>query len=247
MTSIARLAIPAFMLLPTQVFAQYRGAPAPVDPGHTRLAFAAVYALRYTRVEERSIVLPDGDAHGRFESDYGTGLGASVLAEVRATRALRGMAAFTFLDRAGGVTERDATGETRASLPASRFVLATVGVALRLSEHSPGYQETNLYTAFRIGPTYALELSRGAVGTDQEGRAMATWGVGLGIEAEAPIGKAAAFQLGIEDHVLFANQAELARRLNEDFARAGVNAYANVTSPASHVLLLRAGFAFTFH
>lgn len=241
----ARLLIPTIMLLPARALAQYRGAPAPVEPGHTRLAFAFVYGLRYTRVEERSLVTPDGHLRGRFESEYASGAGGSVLAEVLAAGALRGMAAVTVLDRQGGAVERRAGGEVAASVPGSTFVFATAGIAVRLAERSPGMQETRLHTAFRLGPTYAVELSRRAA-DGGERRTLATWGIGLAIEAEAPIGAGATFQVGVEDHVLYPDRAELARRLNEDFARAGVNTYATVTAPPSHVVLLRAGFAFTF-
>jgi hypothetical protein len=234
----------AFTASAAPSFAQHYERQRP-NPGDVRLSLAGAWALPYVRVEDRMVALADGQVRGRFLTSYGSGAGASLLAELAAAGPMRAMSSLTLLQRSGSVVERTAGGDSVAAWPGSATVMATVGATIRTSERTPDLQQRRASTALRAGPTYAVEVPRRRA-DERPRRAMASWGVGLGAEAEVPLGRSATLQLAVEDHVMLANRAELARRVGEDFARSGISAQAQVDAPAVHVLLLRLGFAFTF-
>ncbi|MGH7506022.1 MAG: hypothetical protein ACRELX_10240, partial [Longimicrobiales bacterium] len=78
---------------------------------------------------------------------------------------------------------------------------------------------------------------------DQE--AMNMLGANVGLNAQVPFGwRGVALQFGIEDFLIFWDNAELARRTDAVFERNGLLSQSSVDADPSHMLLLRAGLSF---
>jgi hypothetical protein len=233
------------LLCGRSLHAQYVNPSNELEIGDVRLSVSAFYAFPYARIEDRTIVLTEGNLEGRFRTSYGQGFGAGALAEVVAAGPLRGAASIVLLTRAAGVTAYDAEPIVAIGHPPGTFLYAAIGAVLRSPERTPDLQQRRASTALRAGPAYAVEIPQQSA-AETAPRAMGSWGVSLGVEGEIPLSHSATLQLGADDFILFANSAELERRIGEDFARAGLSAQARVYTTPAHAFMARLGIAFTF-
>lgn len=207
-----------------------------------RLTLFIAYAPRFTRTENRQLLLESGSRHGDFEVRNGPGRGAGAAFEMRAFDGVRVATSFAWIGRSSP-SYPSLVDDTEDARPAD-VLLSRVSVAVRLEESTSALQRRNLYTSLHAGPAYVLEIPRAPAPAGTPLRAMGSWGFSAGFDAEAAIGSRVVLHAGAEDYVVYWNEDELGRRHDEAFAAQGLRTATIVRANASHAWLLRFGVAF---
>jgi hypothetical protein len=237
------VALIAAAVLPASVSAQYGTVPdGPIWGERLRVTPFAGVAPRVTRNESLSVLLNGTSYDFALSSDLGAGPAVGAEIEYRLYERFSIIGGGLLIAR-GEVFETDqSTGEFLAR-PGSDFLIAKLGLAVRLREAVSDLQLRNLTATAFAAPAFIREvpgtdllLPAGAV------EAMNSLGVNVGVNASIPLPwQSVAVQLGFEDFMVFWNEGALASRNDAILADAGLLTETRVQADLSHMVLFRAG------
>ena len=209
-----------------------------------RLTAFIAYAPRFTRAEHRRVLVAGEVRQGDFAIRHGAGHGAGAAVEIRAFDVVRLGTGFTFLRR--GRSFEGEGGDTTFASSDVNVVLSRASVIVRFQEGDEDLQRSRLHTGIYAGPAYMLEIPRSPESSSRSLRAMGNWGFAAGLDAEIDLSRSVAVNVGVEDYLMYWNEEELGRRIDEGFAVQGLDTSTLVSTRASHGWVFRAGLAFSF-
>lgn len=237
------VALVAAAVVPSAASAQYGTVEdGPVWGERLRVTPFAGVAPRVTRNESLSFLLDGRTYDFALETDIGAGpaLGAEI--EYRLYDRFSLIGSGVLVSR-GEVFETDpSTGEFFARA-GSDFLVAKVGLAMRLREPVSDLQLRTLTATIFAAPAFIREMpGDDALLPAAATQAMNMLGANVGVNAAIPTPwRSLAIQLGFEDFLVFWNESALADRNDAIFADAGLLTESSVSADASHMLVFRAG------
>jgi hypothetical protein len=236
------VALAAAALLPAAASAQYGAVQdGPLWGERIRVTPFAGIAPRVTRNADVRVVVGGLPISGEMESDLGAGPAGGAEVEVQLWKRFSVIGSGLLIARGEAVEMDPATGEYRARA-GSDFVVAKLGVAMRLREAVSDLQLRTVTATVFAAPAFIRELPADDALAGESVDATNMLGANFGVNAEIPFaGSRFAVQLGLEDFLVFWNDDVLAERTSAAFARAGHTVQSTVDAGVSHMPLLRAG------
>ncbi len=202
-----------------------------------------------TRRHERwQVAGPSGTVTGNFNVDLAAGPLGGVSFEYRALDRFAIVASGSYLSR-GRTTEVTLADDRQYQHEGSNFLLTKVALALHLNEQTSELQMHSLSATIFVGPSFIHEMPKNDVLADAALlQPLTYYGADFGLDTEVPLPwSGLTFQAGIEDFLVMWDNAELARRNDQVFAKNGLQTQSYVETDASHNLVFRAGLAIRFH
>lgn len=153
------------------------------------------------------------------------------------------------LTAAGAYSTRDRTiFEVESDMPyqidGSETYIARAGLIMHLAEEPSELVLRRTNASLFAGAVAMHERPRNELGTAEFIEKGTHYGVNLGASASLPFGADRfAVQVGIEDNIIWWNKRQLAGLAFEYLGRPGDVTQTTVSTPVSHVLLLRAGLS----
>jgi hypothetical protein len=198
---------------------------------------------------ERWTVLTNGAAPAstNFEVDLGSGPAAGAVLDVRLVERFNFVASGIYISR-GRTREFSTAGGDVFDHPGSNFLVAKAGISMRLREPVSELQFRRLSASVFAGPAYIRETPKDDLFSDPMLlESLSHWGANFGVDADIPLGwRSLALQAGIEDVVVWWNDAETASRMDNIAALDGFATETSIQTDPSHMLLFRAGLSFRF-
>jgi hypothetical protein len=245
MTRAVIVAFAAAAILPVAASAQYGTVDGPVWGERVRLTPWAGISPRVSRSESWTTEL-DGEIYTydvKTDLDAGPAAGAEV--EVLFYDRFSIIGGGALIARGETFEVHPYTGE-RIVRQGADYIVAKLGLAMRLREEVTDLQLRQLTATLFAAPAFIREQPKDdATYTSLD--PMNMLGANVGITAQIPLGLGGlAIQLGVEDFLVFWDDAEIAQRLDAVFLDQGELAESRVSSDISHMLMLRAGLSFRF-
>jgi len=201
------------------------------------------YAPIVSRTEHWLFVDNGASARDIYHVTLGAGLAAGGSVEMQVLERFAVAGSATWISR-GDTEERSEATDARFRHQGSNFLMAKVGIAVRLREQVSDLQVHSMTGTVFFGPAYVREMPKpdpnvpSPVFLDP----FSYTGLNFGLDIVLPVVRdRITFTAGIEDYYFHWDDAEFSRR--NDIA-AGGTARSTVESSASHNVLARAGFSF---
>lgn len=200
-----------------------------------------------SRSERWSVFVNGSPESSAADVDLGAGPAAGAVLEVQLIERFSFVASGLYISR-GRTREFSSLAGQVVDFPGSNFMVARAGLSMRLREPISELQFRRLSASVFAGPAFLRESPQdNPLASPIFQESLNHWGANFGIEAEIPTAwQSLALVAGVEDFVVFWNDAEAARRVDRFAAQDGFVTETVIDTDASHMLVLRAGLSLRF-
>ena len=206
------------------------------------------YSPKFRQQGDVEIVTSSGAALHAYELEFATGIPVGLNLEMRFWNRFAVVAGGTWSARGEG-TISDLDDDITYRAAGSDFLMAKLGLAVRLREDVPDIQYRQLNGSLFVAPAIIRDSGKDvpfapvAVTTTAQ-----HFGVNFGVDAELPLAsRHIAFTAGIEDWLIFWNSDDYLPRVAAYLEqKPAPQTVSGIDAGKSHMLVVRAGLTFSF-